>query len=355
MGGGYNQYEGKHFGEIIWAQFNSPNNFKPRYYDNKATKKDGNVYLKTFYKLSPKLNTFVDLQIRQLSYDFTGFDNSLINTAPQHVNYNFFNPKVGINYLINQNLTAYASLGKANKEPNRNDLTQSSLLSRPKSEELIDLEIGATKRFKHFNISLNLYNMDYKNQLVLNGKINDVGAYNRVNVDASFRRGAELELNANITKYFTFNGNITLSKNKIKNFNEFIDSIYTQYKKTYQSSDISFSPNIISAANLIFKPIKNLELAFLNKYVGRQFLDNTSNKDRSIEAYLVNDFRINYTVYTKLINEINFMLTIFNILNKKYETNGYTYSYYEGDKLYTKNFLAPSAPTNLMIGLNVKF
>jgi iron complex outermembrane receptor protein len=205
--------------------------------------------------------------------------------------------------------------------------------------------------------------MKYKNQLVLNGKINDVGANNRVNVDASFRRGAELELNANITKHFTFNGNITLSKNKIKNFNEFIDSIYTQYKKTYytqykktyQSSDISFSPNIISAANLIFKPIKNLELAFLNKYVGRQFLDNTSNKDRSIEAYLVNDFRINYTVYTKLINEINFMLTIFNILNKKYETNGYTYSYYEGDKLYTKNFLAPSAPTNLMIGLNVKF
>jgi iron complex outermembrane receptor protein len=203
--------------------------------------------------------------------------------------------------------------------------------------------------------------MNYKNQLVLNGQVNDVGAYNRVNVDASYRRGAEIELNANLSKYITFNGNVTLSQNKIKNFNEYIDSsdvnytTYTQYKKTYTLTDIAFSPNVIAAANFIFKPIKHLEIAVLNKYVGQQYLDNTSNSERKINAYFVTDFRVNYTIYTKLIKEINIMAMIYNLSNTQYETNGYTYSYYEGEKLFTKNFLAPSAPTNVMIGLNFKF
>jgi len=182
-----------------------------------------------------------------------------------------------------------------------------------------------------------------------------------VNVDVSYRRGAEIELNANLTKYFTFNGNITLSQNKIKNFNEFIDSsdvnytIYTQYKKVYKETDIAFSPNVIAAANFVFKPIKNLEISILNKYVGKQFLDNTSNSSRAINPYFVSDFRVNYTIFSKLIKEINLMAMIYNISNTQYETNGYTFSYYEGDKLFTKNFLAPSAPTHVMVGLNFKF
>ena len=361
LGGGYNTYYGKHYGDVVWAQFSNPNDFTPRYYDDKATKKDGNIYLKTYYKPTTKLNVFLDLQMRNVSYDFMGFDTSLLNAQPLNASYTFFNPKAGINYLLAKNTTVYASFGVANKEPNRDDFVQSSTKSRPKSEQLMDLEFGATQRFKNCYIAINMFDMEYKNQLVLNGKINDVGAYNRVNVDVSCRRGAEIELNANLTKYFTFNGNITLSQNKIKNFNEFIDSsdvnytTYTQYKKAYKETDIAFSPNVIAAANFILKPIKNLEISILNKYVGQQFLDNTSNSGRAINPYFVTDFRVNYTIFSKLIKEINLMAMIYNISNTQYETNGYTFSYYEGDKLFTKNFLAPSAPTHVMVGLNFKF
>ena len=361
LGGGYNTYYGRHNGDVIWAQFSNPNDFKPRYYDDKATKKDGNVYLKTTIKPTDKFTTFVDLQYRTISYDFMGFDTSLINTQPLNASYGFFNPKVGINYLVTKNTNVYASYSIANKEPNRNDFVQSSKLSRPKSEQLNDLEIGVTHRLKNVSIGVNYYDMQYKNQLVLNGQINDVGAYNRVNVASSFRRGVEVELNANISKYFTFNGNVTLSQNKVKNYTEYIDSsnvdysVFTQYKVKYTNTDISFSPNVIAAANFIFKPIKNLEISFLNKYVGKQYLDNTSDNERAIDDYLVTDLRVNYTIKTKLIQEINLIAVVYNLSNTKYETNGYNYSYYLDDKLIKANYLAPAAPTHFMLGLNLKF
>lgn len=361
LGGGYNNYVGRHYGEVVWAQFANSNNLNPRYYDDKATKTDGNVYLKTFYKPNARLNIFVDLQMRKTGYGFIGFDTSLVNAQPLNASYTFFNPKFGVNYLVSQNTTVYGSFGMANKEPNRDDFTQSSTKSRPKSEQLMDIEIGATQRFKNCYLSFNVYNMEYKNQLVLNGKVNDVGAYNRVNVDASYRRGVEFELNFNVTKYFTFNGNVTLSQNKIKNFKEYIDSsdvnytIYTQYQKNYTLTDISFSPNVIGAGNFIFKPIKNLEVAILNKYVGKQYLDNTSNSNRAINPYFVSDFRVYYSFHPKFIKEISLMAIIYNISNTRYETNGYTFSYYEGEKLITKNFLAPAAPTNVMVGMYLKF
>lgn len=360
LGGGYNSYIGRHNGEVIWAQFADPNNFRPRYYDDKATKTDGNVYLKTTIKPTSKFTVFIDLQYRAINYSFTGFDTSRVNTTVQDASYGFFNPKLGLNYLLTPNTNVYASYGIANKEPNRNDFTQSTALSRPKPEQLNDLEAGITHRFKHVNIGLNVYDMEYKNQLVLNGQINDVGAYNRVNVEYSYRRGVEAELSADITRYFTFNGNLSLSQNKVKNFTEFIDSsdvnytVFTQYKKNYSLTDISFSPNVIAAANLIFRPVKNLEIAVLNKYVGRQYLDNTSDVDRSIHDYFVTDLRLNYTIRTRLIKEINLIGVIYNISNTVYETNGYNYSFYSGDQLYKQNYLAPAAPTNFMLALNLK-
>jgi len=363
LGGGYNTYFGKHFGEVIWAQYSNPNDFKPVYYNNQANKYDANVYLKTTIRPTDKLTAFVDLQYRNVNYNFLGFDTSLIEKQQVYTSYGFFNPKVGVNYLLTKNTNVYASYGIANKEPNRDDFINSSKKSRPKHEQLNDLEIGATHRFKNVSIGLNFYDMQYKNQLVLNGQINDVGAYNRVNVESSYRRGIELELNANITKYFTFNGNITLSQNKVKNYSEFMDNydIYPgQDTIKYSNTDISFSPNVIAAANFIFKPIKNLEVGFLNKYVGKQYLDNTSNGQRAIHDYLVCDFRVNYTIHTKLIKEINLIAVIYNLSNTQYETNGYNYTYSmsdsNGDKqMYSSNYLAPAAPTNFMVGLNLKF
>lgn len=361
LGGGYNTYFGKHYGEVIWSQYSSPYNYRPRYYDDNATKRDGNAYLKTTIKPTDQLTVFLDAQYRTIYYAFMGFDTSLVTTQPLNASYGFFNPKAGINYLINSHTSVYASYGVANKEPNRGDFTQSSKLSRPRPERLLDLEIGASHRMKHASVILNLYNMQYQHQLVLNGQINDVGAYNRVNVDNSYRRGIEVELNANISKYLTFNGNLTLSQNKIKTFNEYIDSsdakqtIYTQYKKKHTLTDISFSPNAIAAANFLIKPIPNFEIGFLNKYVSKQYLDNTSDHERAIHDYLVTDLRINYTVYTKLIKEIHIMAMVYNLFNTNYETNGYNYSFYLDDKLYKQNYLAPAAPTHFMVALNLSF
>ncbi len=357
LGGGYNTYYGRHNGEVIWAQFSNVDDYKPRYYDDKATKTDGNVYLKTTIRPTDKLTAFVDLQYRAVGYTFMGYDTSLINTQELKASYGFFNPKIGLNYLITKNTNVYASYAIANKEPNRDDFVQSTVKSRPKSEQLNDLEIGITHRLKYVSLALNYYDMQYKNQLVLNGQINDVGAYNRVNVASSYRRGVEFELNANITKFITFNGNVTLSQNKVKEYSEFIDNYDTYGQDTvkHTNTDISFSPNVIAAANLIFKPIKNLEIGFLNKYVGKQYLDNTSDNARSIHDYLVSDLRINYTIHTSLVKEINLIAVVYNISNTKYETNGYNYSFVSGNTLYKQNYLAPSAPTHFMVGLNLKF
>lgn len=192
LGGGYNTYVGKHYGEVIWSQYNNLNDLRPRYYDDNATKTDGNVYLKTTIRPTDKLTAFVDLQYRSVGYTFMGFDTSLVVAQELTAKYGFFNPKVGINFLLTQNTNVYASYAIANKEPNRDDFVQSTVKSRPKSEQLNDLEIGVSHRLKNLNVALNYYDMQYKNQLVLNGQINDVGAYNRVNVESSFRRGVEL-------------------------------------------------------------------------------------------------------------------------------------------------------------------
>ncbi len=360
LGGGYNTYFGKHNGEVVWAQFANTSTMKHRYYDDKATKKDLNSFLKISINPIDRLHLFIDLQYRHINYDFLGYDNLLV-AKQQQVEYTFINPKFGLNYFITSNTNIYATYAIAHKEPNRDDFVQSSPQSRPKSEQLNDLELGISHNRKKMRMAINYYDMEYKNQLVLNGQVNDVGAYNRVNVPTSYRRGIELEAGVDLGKYFAINANLTLSKNKIKGFVEYIDSsdasysIYTQYKKQYSETDISFSPNVISGANLTIKPIRNMELCFVNKYVGRQYLDNTSDVNRSINPYLVNDLRLNYTIRTKYIKEIGFAFIVYNIFGRHYETNGYTFSYYTDAKLYTQNYLAPSAGRHYMLALNLKF
>jgi iron complex outermembrane receptor protein len=362
IGGGYNSYFGKHFGRVIWAQYASNSEIDHQYYFQTANKNDGNIYFKTNYKPTSNFNVFVDLQVRNVDHRFLGFVDSLATeTKLQNQTYTFFNPKLGLSYDINTHLNIYASFAIANKEPNRNDFVQSAPNSRPKPEQLMDIEAGAKYTVKNFYFAANIYDMEYKNQLVLNGKVNNVGAYNRVNVTSSYRRGIELEANANIGKYFAIGGNVTISQNKINNFVDYTDSsdaaytVFSQYKKEYKNTDISFSPNEISALIVVFKPVKNMEITFTNKYVGRQFLDNTTNIKRSISPYYVTDARFNYTIKTKLIPEIGLMFAVYNLFSAKYETNGYTFSYYTDADLNTFNYKAPSAPINFLGGISLKF
>ncbi|RAJ98234.1 iron complex outermembrane receptor protein [Larkinella arboricola] len=356
IGGGWNQYTGKHYGEIIWARFASTGNIRQRYYDNDATKTDFNLYGKAYYQFSPKFNAYVDLQVRTVGYSFLGFDNQLRNVQ-QDDNLTFFNPKAGITYALNDRSNLYASFGVGHREPNRNDYTQSTPASRPKAERLNDWEAGYKMQTQRLAFSANLYYMKYRNELILTGQINDVGAQNRVNVPNSYRAGIELEAGTLLAKQLRWNVNATFSENKVKSFTEFLDNYDTgeQQINRYTNTAIAFAPKTIVGSQLLYTPAKGLEIGLLSKYVGKQYLDNTANENRKLDAYFVNDIRFIYTLKPKGMNEIAFSLLLNNVLGELYESNGYTFSYISEGKTVTENFYYPQAGRNFLAGVRVRF
>ncbi len=356
VGGGANQYTGAHFGTIIWAQYagNVPKDY--RYYDNNATKNDINIYTKANYDFGAGINGFVDLQYRHIGYSFLGYDINLINVQ-QDVTLNFFNPKAGITVDLKNKQTLYASVSVAHREPTRDDYTQSTPQSRPKAERMVDTELGYKKAWTKAQIGVNGYFMYYKNQLVLKGNINDVGAYIRSNIDQSYRAGIELEGAVNIGKKVKFAGNITFSQNKVIDFVEYIDDYDNggQEVNTYYRTDISFSPNLIAAATLSYEPVKNLVFSLQNKYVGKQYLDNTSNEARKLNGFTTQNLLINYSFKIPYVKEISLRLMVNNIFNTMYEPNGYTFSYIYGGQKTTENYYYPQAGINVMGGVGIKF
>ena len=361
LGGAWNQYKGLHYGEIIWAQYASNSALHNNYYNDTANKTDLNIFIKANYTVAEKLNIYADLQYRTVDYSFLGFNSALINVK-QNATLSFFNPKFGINYNINDKALVYASLSIGNKEPSRDDYTQSTPESRPKAEHLRDIEIGYKHKLKKVMWSFNYFAMKYKNQLVLTGQVNDVGAYTRSNVENSYRQGFEGEFGAKILKQLTWDINATLSQNKVEDFEEYIDEYDDTYKFIGQrhnyyttATDLAFSPKFVAASTITFEPIKNLKFSFISKYVSKQYLDNTSNESRKLNPFLVNNLRINYSIKTKLIREIGFTLALNNIFNAKYESNGYTYSYVYDGKPVTENFYFPQAGLNFMAGVAIKF
>ena len=356
IGGGWNQYKGEHFGEIIWARVAGNTNIRDRYYNDDATKTDVNLYAKAFYQLSTKLNGFADVQVRTVGYSFLGF-NSQLQNVQQSADLTFFNPKAGLTYVLNDRNTVYASVGVGHREPNRNDYTQSTPASRPNAERLIDYEAGYKLQTTGLAFTANAYFMDYRNQLVLSGELNDVGAANRVNIPVSYRAGLELEAGARLAKNLRWNVNATFSRNKVGRFTEYVDNFDTggQESRQYRNTDISFSPNVISGSQLLFTPIKGLELGLLSKYVGKQYLDNTSNESRKLNSYFTNDIRLIYSVKPKFAQEVAFTLLLNNVLNELYESNGYTYAYVLEGKLTADNGYYPQAGRNFLAGVRVRF
>jgi iron complex outermembrane receptor protein len=199
--------------------------------------------------------------------------------------------------------------------------------------------------------------MYYKDQLVLTGEINDVGAYTRTNIPKSYRAGVEIVAAAEIAPWLTAAGNVSVSRNKVIDFTEYIDDYDNgdQQSKQYSSTDIAFSPNMIVGATISFIPLKNAELSFISKYVGKQYLDNTQNDNRKLNAYYTQDARLIYTINEGCLKELNIILQANNLFNKLYEPNGYTFSYYYGGSLTTENYYFPMAGTNFMVGVNVRF
>ncbi len=348
IGGGVNQYDGKHFGEVISAEQQAavPKNF--RYYNTNAEKTDYALYLKWTEKIAKHWETFLDVQVRAVDYSINGFRaNPEIKVGER---YRFFNPKAGITWS-DKNMQAYVSYGRAAKEPNRDDFENNSdQLAKP--EKLNDFEAGLENKNSRLSWGINLYYMQYKDQLVLTGKINDVGAYTRTNIPNSYRAGIELSGGMKIYKWLSASANITLSKNKVINFTEYIDDYDNggQQTQRYESTDIAFSPSCISAYAINLLPIKNLEINFMGKYVSRQYLDNTSQTSRSLGSFYVQDVKLNYTLQKAAL----LFLQVNNLFSKKYEPNGYTFSYIAGGEQTTENFYFPMAPIYWTLGINIK-
>ncbi len=363
LGGGWNEYRGNHFGELVWLQFAGTNFIGDEYYRGKSLKQDANVYWKNVFTVKTKLDIYWDLQARMVNYTTSGTDNDLraytIDDALL-----FFNPKLGVNYRIKKDKRVYVSAAVGNKEPNRNDYVDAADVTKVKAEQMLDLEAGYQLKKEKWSIGMNLYDMIYKNQLVLTGELNDVGAPLRANAANSFRRGIELEGTWNFLKGFNLATNLTLSQNKILKFDEVLYDYTTDFdiiNITHEGKDISFSPSIIGAAQLSYRyeadknyPNRDaMEFAWMTKYVSKQYMDNTQNEATSLPAYLVNDFRFTYELTLRNHHIFTINATVNNVLNELYVSNGYTYSYVYETRI-TERFYYPQAGRSVMLGLGIK-
>jgi iron complex outermembrane receptor protein len=362
LGGAANTYFGRHFGELVWAQYASNSEIYQRYYSNDSRKSELSSYAKAVYK-QDRFDVYTDLQFRHVDYSFIGKE--LVNGMPvdvtQAVQFNFFNPKVGGSFKINPNQTLFLNAGISHREPVRADFIESTAQNRPTFETLQDVEFGHQMNTSRMSLTTNVYFMNYQNQLLLTGEINDVGAYIHSNVAKSYRMGVEVYGSYRFDKKLKMTGGITLSQNKIPQFNEYVDvyldtlPYYTQQVITHTNTDMSFSPNVTGNIGFEWIPIDNFTIAWMSKLVGRQFLDNTGNVNRSIAPYNFSNLQVNYSIFDKFCKEIQFGVMVNNVLNQYYSNNGYTFSYAYGEQTTTENFYYPQAGRNFMARVLLKF
>ncbi|TAK44521.1 MAG: TonB-dependent receptor [Saprospiraceae bacterium] len=371
LGGAWNQYLGEHFGELVWGQVlpGLPPNF--RYYEGRGGKTDFNVFTKISNSFTPFLHGFLDLQYRRVGHDITGTDNDLREVRAS-ADYDFFNPKAGLLLDVRDNATAYVSFAVGHREPNRDDFTDAPANARPQPERLYNTEAGFRLRQTKSTWSVNLYQMLYKNQLVLTGNINDVGAAIRRNVPGSYRLGLEVAGSVELSEKLHFDGNATLSQNKIKNFTEYVDNWDTggQDALEHGTTDIAFSPNFMAFGKLRFQPFGQLELALSGKYVGSQFMDNTSNENALLSAYFVSGLQVRYAWKPAFAEEVSLNFLLDNLLGARYSSNAWIYRYtsasydgrpddpytrFEGGNTYNLTGYYPQAGRNFLLGVAVKF
>jgi iron complex outermembrane receptor protein len=367
FGGGINQYDGKHFGKVIWVKEQLGNTDR-EYYRSTGEKFDANLYLKGNYQLTNQLNLYGDLQYRGINYSIEGkndvwdWNNGEMQGLDVHKKFRFFNPKAGLFYQLNPNHTLYGSFAVAHREPNRNNYTDAGINETPKSERLLDYESGYKFNNRVFAAGANLYYMQYKDQLVLTGKVNEIGEPLTSNVPDSYRMGMELQLGVRITPRWKWNGNLTLSRNKIKNYTEYVlvdDGDSPQQADYYGTTSIAYSPDVV--ANSLFSyTYQSFSAGFHTTYAGKQYLDNTGNDDRSIDSYLVSNLRLGYDFQLSGIKKLSISLLINNFFNEIYETNGWVWAaYYHNENggldPYVEKSYFPQAGTHVLANINIKF
>ena len=351
----FNTYRGLHFGEIINSSIREGFDFDHRYYENTGDKSDFNLFSKLKLDLSSNFILFSDIQYRRISYQIAGNDNDLLDHDIEK-SFDFFNPKLGISFNLNPANRFYLSYGIGRKEPNRNDFIDAVNNNIPKAEQMNDLELGFQREKSNYGIGINAYYMIYKNQLVLTGALNDVGSPIRENIDDSYRIGAEISGSYKPANSVLFKGNISLSKNQIKNFTETIYDYTNGFEileNEFTNTNISFSPSITAQSSLLYT-IKDLDLEWSANYVGKRFLDNTSNENRVLNSYFKSDARISYHLTRHNSWKASIDFSIYNLFDAEYVSNGYTFSYIFGDMI-TENFYYPQAKRHFIASISIDF
>ncbi len=349
MGGGWNRYEGDHFGEVIWARFASDSEIRDRYYDDTSVKTDFNFYTKANYQLDKQWSLYADLQYRTVGYQANGEETGLVDDT-----FNFFNPKVGLTFDLNRNNNFYFSYAVANREPNRNDYEGGN----PKPERLEDYELGWRYVSSSMQVNTNIYYMQYQDQLVLTGALNDVGAPLRENVGDSYRLGLEIDANISLGDKFALRPNAALSINENRNFVFERDEELEELGNT----NIAFSPKVVLGNIFVYSPTTNFQMSLLSKYVGKQYMGNIDSDTSVLDAYSQTDFNIQYELKCNgFLKSIVFSALVNNIFNAKFESNGYFFTFDDDfsvpDTITTVEGAGfyPQAGTNFLLGANLNF
>ena len=359
LGASYSDYRGKHFGELIWARYAGSTEIGDRYYDNDARKSDLSAFVKLTYAVRHNIDAYGDLQFRSVSHRLEMLNAGFVREQ-QPIAFSFFNPKAGVTWSMSNSDRAYASIAVANREPNREDLQETTPSSRPRSERLLDYELGYERRTGGMSMGVNCYLMDYADQLVLTGELNDVGAALRTNVARSYRAGAELMGALRISKRLTWRANAAFSRSRVRAFTEYVDDWDNggQAAYTYAESELPFAPGVVAGSELTIHAWKSkrgtADLTLATKYVSRQFLDLSASPDRMLDPFLVNDLRLNATWLAKGTKGIDFNLTLRNLFSELYESNGWVYSYVSDGRRQEFVGLYPQAPLNLLGGVSVR-
>ena len=353
IGGALNEYDADHFGEIIQPQLM----VSEPYYFSKSFKKDGNIFIKYNLNITESAELFTDMQLRGYSHKMKGNDNdkSIIDVDKNNV---FFNPKVGLTKSLNDKVILYGSVAVANREPIRSDYIDSKI--EPKHESLVNIELGKGFNYNKGSFKTNIYFKEYNNQIINTGEVKDVGAYIRENVKKSRRFGVEFT-NVLNSKDFYVNSSLSLSRNLVYNFNETLydyGADFSQYniiENKYVITDLAFSPGVLLNNHFEWKANKFLSFILNSKYVGKQYLDNTSNEKRVLKDFLINDFKIQTNLTNNVFNNLFFKIEINNIFNVKYSSNGYTFGYYGGmDYEVRENYFYPQATRNIMFSVSIE-
>jgi len=351
-GAGMNMYFGDHFGKVVWAEYYTLSDPGHKYYASTGTKKEFNIFAKLNWQVLEPLFIYLDLQYRAIDYVIQGKDDDQRDISQHHF-YPFFNPKAGLTLRVNENQRWYGSFGVANREPKRSNFTDAAPGQTVLPERLFDLESGYALQFETFNADVNVYYMRYRDQLIHTGQINDVGAPVMVNVPQSYRQGIEAALVWAPISFLNIDLNVTVSRNKILNHTEFVDDwdTWTQQSFYLGTSDLAFSPALTGASGVSLFPLKGLTLRWDSQYVGKQYIDNTSSDERSIDPYWVNNLHVSYNVGLKSARQLRIFVDVFNAFNAMYESSAWVYSYiYEGSR-YTMDGYFPQAGRHFLAGL----